>query len=151
MSRPIYVAASWRTPTQPAVVAALRASGLTVYDFRNPAPGDTGFGWREIHPYWQQWTPEQFVAALAHPIARRAFGQDMAAVARCCAIVLVQPSGRSAALEFGWAKGAGKPGAVLLAEGQEPELMLAMADLLTPSLDEIVEWARGHACPKARP
>ena len=137
----IYVAASWRTPRQPEVVAVLRAAGHDVYDFRHPAPGDQGFGWREIDPKWHTWTAEQYVAGLRHPVARHSFAQDMGALSRADLVVLVQPSGRSAALEFGWARGCGKPGAVLLAEGQEPELMLAMADLLTPSLDRVVEWA----------
>lgn len=34
----IYVASSWRCARQPAVVAALRAAGHEVYDFKNPAP-----------------------------------------------------------------------------------------------------------------
>ena len=44
----IYLASSWRNPRQPEVLAALRADGHEVYDFRNPAPGDNGFSWREI-------------------------------------------------------------------------------------------------------
>lgn len=140
----VYVAASWRTPRQPEVVQALRTAGLDVYDFKNPRPGDHGFGWRELDSRWQSWSPDEFVEGLRHPVAVAAFEQDMAALRGADLVVLVQPSGRSAALEFGWARGAGKPGAVLLAEGQEPELMLKMADLLTPSLDKIVEWAIGE-------
>jgi hypothetical protein len=139
----LYVAASWRTPRQPEVVAVLRAAGFTVYDFRHPRPDDDGFHWSEIDGAWQSWTPEQYVAALSHPLAMAGFAQDMDALRAADAVILVQPSGRSAALEFGWARGAGRPGAVLLADGQEPELMLKMADLLTPSLDATVEWARG--------
>lgn len=142
MNRParIYVAASWRTPRQPEVIAVLRTAGFDVYDFRHPRPDDDGFSWREIHPGWQSWTAEEYVSALQHPLAVQGFAQDMAALRAADAVVLLQPSGRSAALEFGWACGSGKWGAVLLAEGQEPELMLAMANLLTPSLDAIVAW-----------
>lgn len=39
----IYVASSWRNERQPEVVEHLRSFGYEVYDFRNPAPGDTGF------------------------------------------------------------------------------------------------------------
>lgn len=56
------------------------------------------------------------------------------------ACVAVQPYGRSASLELGWAIGAGKISVVLLAEGQEPELMPGLADRLCLSLDEVVEW-----------
>lgn len=65
--------------------------------------------------------------------------------AGCC--VMVQPCGRSAALELGWFCGAGRPTAVLLADGQEPELMLKLVDRLCLDVDELVEvlagWERG--------
>jgi hypothetical protein len=155
-ARRIYVAASWRTPIQPQIVAALRGEGFEVYDFRNPAPPFTtaksaseGFSWREIDPEWQRWSPREYVTALAHPMAVRGFATDMRALQMADTVILLQPSGRSAALELGWACGAGKRTAVLLADGQEPELMLRMADLLTPSLDEIVGWLRAHRLPSS--
>jgi hypothetical protein len=49
---------------------------------------------------------------------------------------MVQPCGRSAALELGWA---GKLTVVLLADGQEPELMLKAADKLCVSMNEVIE------------
>jgi hypothetical protein len=52
--------------------------------------------------------------------------------------VMLQPCGRSAALELGWAVGAGKHTLVLLADGQEPELMLRLADHLAASLGELL-------------
>lgn len=137
----VYVAASWRTPQQPAVVAALRAAGLTVYDFRNP-PEQTGFGWEQINGGWQSWTPAEFVAALDHPLAVAGFRSDIEALRAAYIVVLVQPSGRSAALELGYAAGMGKRCAVLLAPGQEPELMLKVAEYFTDSLPALVEWAR---------
>lgn len=48
MSKPyVYVASSWRNPLQPEVVAAVIAAGFDAYDFKNPAPGDHGFGWKQ--------------------------------------------------------------------------------------------------------
>lgn len=47
LPRRIYVASSWRNPIQPEVVRHLREAGHEVYDFRNPAPGQEGFSWRE--------------------------------------------------------------------------------------------------------
>lgn len=137
----VYVAASWRTPHQPEVVAALREVGLTVYDFRNP-PKRAGFGWEQIDGGWQTWTPQQYVKALDHPLAIAGFESDMDALRAAYIVVLVQPSGRSAALEFGYAAGQGKRTAVLLAPGQEPELMLKVAEYFTDSLPALVEWAR---------
>ena len=44
----LYVASSWKNTLQPSVVAALREAGHVVYDFRNPAPGDRWFGWKQV-------------------------------------------------------------------------------------------------------
>ena len=63
---------------------------------------------------------------------------DFDAMQWCDAIVMVQPCGRSAALEVGWGTGAGKLTIALLADGQEPELMLKCCDHLAVSLDEVV-------------
>lgn len=146
----IYVASSWRNAHQPSVVQALRAAGHEVYDFRNPHPTGpdrgrrgVGFSWSEISPNWQSWTPSEYAAALSHPAARDGFGSDMDALRWCDWCVMVQPCGRSSALELGWAVGAGKRTAVLLAPGQEPELMLRMADFLVTSIEDL------HACLKA--
>lgn len=170
----VYVAASWRTSTQPAVVAALRARGLTVYDFRNP-PNNSGFGWEEVSDFMREcptcegfcvvdtiaadtrcptckgtgtvrkkgveWTPEEYLSALKHPRAVEGYLSDITALTNAYIVVLVQPSGRSAALEFGYACAKGKRTAVLLAPGQEPELMLKMAERFFTDLDALVEWA----------
>lgn len=137
----IYVASSWRNKIQPSVVTDLRWCGHEVYDFRNPAPGDSGFSWREIHPDWEDWTPQQYREALEHPIAKRGFDFDMNALRDCDACVLVLPSGRSASWEFGWALGNGKRGAVVMLEKCEPELMYLGNPILT-SPGELREWAR---------
>lgn len=134
----LYVASSWRNTIYPNVVLSLRAAGFDCYDFRNPGPDDYGFSWREIDPNWQLWTPAEYVAALSHPAAERGFKFDMDALRWCDACVLVQPCGRSAHLEIGWAAGAGKPTFVLLAEGQEPELMVKMCTKLCTDIDTII-------------
>ena len=124
----VFVSSSWRNERQPSVVVALKSAGHEVYDFRDPSPGEdvAGFSWAEVDAVWQDWTADQFRAALVHPRVLEAFHFDMDALVACDALVMVQPCGRSAALELGWAIGAGKPAIVLLADG-EPELMLLMA------------------------
>lgn len=136
----IYVASSWRNMLQPVIVQLLRRCGHEVYDFRNPAPGDDGFSWREIHPEWEHWTPKEYRTALEHPAAKRGFDCDMNALRECDACVLVLPSGRSASFEFGWALGHGKRGAVIMLEKCEPELMFLGNPILT-TMDEIFDWA----------
>lgn len=135
----IYVASSWRNPHQQEVVARLRAAEHEVYDFRNPAPGNNGFAWSDIDEDWQKWTPGAYVHALGDPIAKAGFKLDMDALRACEACVLVEPCGISAHLEFGWAVGAGRKGIVYIPSMREPELMLAMADALCMTLDEVIE------------
>lgn len=135
----IYVASSWRNKKQPAVVSELKAQGHEVYDFRNPKDGDNGFHWSEIDPNWKSWTPEEYRAHLDHTIAERGFKNDFDAMEWADTFVLVQPCGRSAHLELGWACGAGKKTCILLDNG-EPELMVKMVDFIAIDLDEVIQW-----------
>lgn len=138
MSRFIYVASSWRNPLQETVVQVLREAGHEVYDFKNPIPGDKGFGWHEIDPDWQKWTASQFRQALSHPLVDTGFDHDMSALTACDVCVLVLPCGRSAHLECGWAVGAGKETYVLLQDGCEPEMMYRMLSQVCVSIPELI-------------
>ena len=144
----IYVASSWRNTRQPAVVAALRAVGHVVYDFRHPARDDHGFHWSEIDPRWQKWTSAQFRDAINRPVAVDEFTKDMEALDTADAVVLVIPCGRSAHLELGYAIGRDARSAILLEDG-EPELMYRMADALCLTIDDVVAWAATIAEPSA--
>lgn len=141
----IYVASSWRCKYQPSVVELLRATNHTVYDFRNPARGQHGFGWSEIDPNWLEWNPTKFREALNHQYACRGFSFDMNALRECDACVLVLPCGRSAHLELGWASGAGKVTAVYMPpeEKHEPELMYKLLNSILVSEQELYAWATG--------
>lgn len=119
----IYVASSWRNSYQPSIVQLLRDAGHEVYDFRNPAPGNNGFGWSQIDPRWQEWTPSAFRGALQHPVARKGFGHDYEAMAWAEEFCLVLPCGRSAHLEAGWAAGSRRRLSIYMPEQVEPELM----------------------------
>ena len=141
-ARKIYVASSWRNDQQQHVVAALRTAGHEVYDFKNPAPGKTGFSWRKIVPEPPPWSAEKTREVLAHEISKEGFGLDFDAMQWADTILMVQPCGRSAALELGWGCGAEKLTVVLLADGQEPELMLKCADMLCTSLEEVIEFLK---------
>lgn len=140
--RKIYVASSWRNTTQPEVVKALQLDGHMVYDFKNPRPGNNGFGWRQIDPNWENWDVETYRNALDHPIAKAGFASDFNAMKWADTFVLVLPCGRSAHLELGWACGQGKQTLVLL-DKMEPELMVKMCDHLCASLNEVREILAG--------
>lgn len=126
----IYLASSWRNPHQPMILHLLRQAGHEVYDFRNPAPGNTGFAWSDIHPQWIAWDAGQFCAALKHPLADEGFALDWNAMVAADACVLLLPCGRSAHLEAGYFVGAKKKLVILLMDKNEPELMYKMADLI---------------------
>lgn len=141
MSR-IYVASSWRNDQQPAVVAALREAGHEVYDFKNPAPGNVGFGWDQCAEHGDAKAgPRQFARVVTRsPIAQAGFALDKAALDWCDVCVLVLPCGRSAHLEAGYAIGQGKRVFFLLSEDKfEPELMYLLGDGIALHLDDILD------------
>lgn len=132
----IYVASSWRNELQPRVVAALRAQGHEVHDYKASAstPGEleslSGL----------RLEPARFRELLStHPLAQSLFDKDMGALQTCDVCVLVLPCGKSAHLELGWAVGAGKRTVVLLQGECEPDLMYRMADHLCLTIEEVVD------------
>lgn len=133
----IYVASSWRNGLYPEVVIRLRANGHTVYDFRNPQdmetgePKDSGFAWSKIDPDWETWTPHQYREALKNPIAQAGYESDMAGLDWADTVIMVQPCGRSASWEAGYASGQNKHVITLLAPLQEPELMYSGSMMCT--------------------
>ena len=142
--RRIYVASSWRNEHQPACVAHLREEGHEVYDFRNPAPGDSGFHWSSIDRDWLAWSPAEYLSQIeTHPLAASSFAADKAALDWADTGVLLLPSGRSAHLEAGYLIGQGKPVAVLLdGDKFEAELMYLLADCRVLRADQLGAWLR---------
>lgn len=150
----IYLASSWRNVYQADVLKALREAGHEVYDFKNPAPGNTGFSWEQCDPdLMSDLTVERMRSVLCHPVARTGFQYDFDAMKRANICVLLLPSGMSAHLEAGWFAGAGKPVVVLAPEIREPELMYKLFDVWhepsmrrqTPifaSVDEVVAYMK---------
>lgn len=143
--RRIYVASSWRNPIQQQIVADLRGAGHEVYDFRNPAPGNRGFGWSEVNPNWLQWTPEQFIKDLysGHPCVTRGYRFDKDALDWADTCVCVLPCGRSAHLEAGYAIGQGKFTLFYLHPDKfEPELMYLMGHGCVTNTPDLLEMLR---------
>lgn len=138
MSR-IYVASSWRNKYFHEVVAALRAEGHEVYDFRNPPHGGNGFRWTDIDENAFDWTFEEYAEGLHHPKAERQFQADLEALEWADTCVLLLPSGRSAHTEAGWMAGAGRRVVVYFPEKQEPELMYKLFDAVVGDLPSLLE------------
>lgn len=152
----IYLATSWRNPEQPDLVAFLREIGHEVYDFKNPGPGERGFGWRQVDPdfHADELKPDRFRRMLEHPIAQHGFRNDFRAMQWADACVLALPCGLSAHMEFGWMAGAMKRCVVYMPALREPELMYLLGGIspfasanttATPPIvttrDELAYWA----------
>ncbi len=145
--RRIYLASSWRNPGQPEVLAALRAAGHEVYDFRNPAPGQKGFAWRDCGGEAAQDGPgtgaktiPSYMEAIRSHRAAEGFAFDKAALDWCDTCVLALPCGRSAHLELGYATGQGKDTYVLLHEDKfEPELMYLLNTDICNDVQQIID------------
>lgn len=144
----IYVASSWRNVYQPGVVNALRLDGYEAYDFKGAGdgwgekgPGPGGFGWGEVEPGWKADNQDvkQYLRALDHPRAKQGFERDMGALEMADCTVMVMPCGVSAAMEMGWACGAGQFVAVYMPGMREWDLMVKMADLITDNLEVVRE------------
>lgn len=142
----IYVASSWRNNIQPAVVRHLRKEGHAVYDFKSP-PDRTGFSWSQVLEQPIK-TFKDYMTALRHPIAAAGYLSDMRAMEWADTCVLVLPCGRSAHLEAGWFAGRGKRLMILTQDGEEPELMALMANLITNDLNQIVTELRCGEIPR---
>jgi hypothetical protein len=137
----IYVASSWRNQYQQGVVDFLRNEGHEVYDFKNPTKDDHGFHWSQIDDNWQSWNPSEYCEGLKHPLAESGFKSDMEAMKWANVFIGVQPFGRSASMEMGWAAGQGKPTALILDSG-EPELMVKMFDFMHWDWNKISQWVK---------
>ena len=138
MSR-IYLASSWRNPSQPALVSLLREAGHEVYDFRNPEPDNRGFAWSQIDPAWRSWSAEQFRRALSSRVALAGWVLDQTAMNHADTCVLALPCGRSAHLEAGFMAGQGKEVIVFIEHLEEPELMyLTLGDTICVTTEELL-------------
>lgn len=130
MSRRIYLASSWRNSFQPQLVRHLRLWGHQVYDFRNPSPDADGFSWRQAtdKPVSEWSADETRKILLSNPRCAQGYMADSRAMEWADTCVLRAPCGRSAHMELGRMKGAGKFCIYYMADGEEPELMSLMAD-----------------------
>lgn len=138
----IYLASSWKNTYYPSVLAALRAAGHEVYDFRDPYNdgGSGAFKWSNIDPNWQDWTPSEYREQLYNnPLAKQQFQNDLQALEACDVCVLLLPCGRSAHTEAGWMAGQGKRVYVLIPEKQEPDLMYRLFTGVCTSVDELID------------
>lgn len=140
MKTKIYLASSWRNQHQQSLVKELRLLGYEVYDFKHPN-GDPGFRWDKIEEKWQDWSMKEYREALKADYAQFGFNRDLDAMKAADICVLCLPCGRSAHLEAGWMKGAGKKVIAFIppSETIEPELMYGLLDGIALNIQELNE------------
>ncbi|MBO7625442.1 MAG: hypothetical protein J6S82_09110 [Bacteroidales bacterium] len=140
MKTKIYLASSWRNQHQRSLVNELRLLGYEVYDFKHPN-GDPGFRWDKIEEKWQDWSMKEYREALKADYAQFGFNRDFDAMKAADICVLCLPCGRSAHLEAGWMKGAGKKVIAFIppSETIEPELMYGLLDGIALNIQELNE------------
>lgn len=145
MKRKVYVASSWRNEHQESLVKELRLLGYDVYDFKHPNGGE-GFKWSNIDENWQGWSMEEYRKALENDYARFGFNRDFDAMKAADICVLCLPCGRSAHLEAGWMKGAGKKVIAFVHPNDriEPELMYGMLDGVALCIQDVANLLKGR-------
>ncbi len=145
MKKKIYVASSWRNEHQQLLVEHLRNLGYVVYDFHHPNAGIPGFQWSRIDNEWQKWDMNSYRDALADPHAQFGFNRDFDAMKAADICVLCLPCGRSAHLEAGWMKGAGKKVIAYIDPivEIEPELMYLLLDGIALNLVDLTIFLEG--------
>ncbi len=135
----IYLASSWRNKHQETLVKQLIDSGFDVYDFKHPNGGN-GFQWSRIDTGWQNWSMEEYRQKLKDDYAQFGLNRDFDAMKEADICILLLPCGRSANLEAGWMKGAGKQVYAYIPNGEkiEAELMYGILDGIALSLQELL-------------
>lgn len=141
MKKKIYVASSWRNEHQQSLVKELRILGYEVYDFKHPN-GDPGFRWSKIDEKWQKWSMEQYREAMKDEYAKFGFSRDFDAMKEADICVMCLPCGRSAHLEAGWMKGAGKRVIAYIPPDVriEPELMYGLLDGIAVCIQDVASY-----------
>jgi nucleoside 2-deoxyribosyltransferase len=137
----IYVASSWQNSRCQWVNGVLSSAGHNVFDFRKPHGEDAVIMEAELSGCNGHDT------FLSSEEAVEAFLVNYRAMVNADACVLVLPSGRSAHLEAGWFIGQGKLCYILEEDGfvERPELMYALADLVTSDIERVLR-ALEEAC-----
>lgn len=140
----VYVASSWRNEHQQSLVKELRLNGYEVYDFKHPYGGQ-GFQWSNIDKNWQSWDMASYREALTSDHAQFGFNRDFDAMKAADICVMCLPCGRSAHLEAGYMKGAGKKVIAYIHPNEriEPELMYGMLDGIALSIQDLVQMLKG--------
>ncbi len=137
----IYIASSWKNEIELKQIAQiLRNKGHMVDLFCETTNSRTAFHWSCFVEKEEDLIKYDATSFIKEEKVQKAFIQDKAWLdwAECC--ILVLPSGRSAHLEAGYAKGQGKKLYILGGfEKGEFDVMYGFADILTDNINDIIQ------------
>lgn len=133
----IYLIGSLRNPEIPQIGNKLRAAGFEVFDDWYGAGHEADDQWQA----YERLRERTFAEALAGHAAQHVFHFDKTHILRADAVMLILPAGKSGHLEFGFARGAGKPGVILMpGEPERFDVMYNFASLVTQDLADAVKF-----------
>ena len=136
MKKSVYIIGSLRNPEVPTIAKALRVGGYEVFDDWFAAGPRADDHWKD----YEQERGRTYKEALAGRAATQVFRYDKSNLDRCDAAVLVLPAGKSGHLELGYFIGCGKPGYILLPDGNDRwDVMYRFATAVCPDLDSLGE------------
>lgn len=133
----IYIIGSLRNEAIPHVGNAVRAAGFEAFDDWHGTGPKADDHWFE----YEKLRGRTYTEALAGRAAQNTFALDRDNIMRSEGVIMVLPAGRSGHMEFGFARGRGIPGVILL--DKEPErydVMYNFASKITYDVKEAVEY-----------
>ena len=144
----IYIASSWKnTDLVYGIAKYLRGVGFDVDAFMDDSKGRYVFHWSEIlNEPDKSKSKLNAITFLEDNRTQRAFKEDKKWLNWCDCCLLVLPAGNSSHLEAGYAKGQGKQFIIYSPSGfaaGEFDVMYGFADLMTDSIEEIIEYLKG--------
>lgn len=105
----IYLASSWKNEDYLLkLTTTLREEGFEVDCFCDSSSGRYVFHWTQFVKHEEELQKYDAISFLDDPRTQRAFKEDKAFIDWADVVILILPSGKSAHLEAGYAKGQGK-------------------------------------------
>lgn len=133
--RSIYLIASLRNKEVVQIGNRIRELGIEAFDdWSSPGP--------EADDYWKQYSEargQTYKEALNSYAAQHVFEFDKYHLDRCDSSLLILPAGRSCGIEFGWSRGRGKPGWILLDRPDRWDVMFQFASGVYDSVDDFIK------------
>lgn len=134
MIKSIYLIGSLRNEKIVEVGNAIRALGIEAFDDWS-APGP------EADDYWKKYSEargQTYFQALGSWAARHVFEFDKSHLDRCDASLLILPAGKSCHLEFGYTRGRGKPGWIIMDNPERWDVMYQFANGVYTNADAFI-------------